>query len=75
MPSYYKWLYRPRKEGESEEDKIIRKLAFKLPAVVRYNLCFALFFGILGAFYTKKMRTILYFYRYVPLTMTALCYE
>ena len=75
MPVYWKWLHRPKREGETEQDKILRTLSFKLPAVVRYNLAFALFFGILGAFYTKKMRTIMYFYRYTPLGITALCYE
>ena len=53
----------------------MRKLSFKLPAVVRYNLIFALFFGIFGAFYTKKNSTILYFYRFVPFTIPGLCYE
>jgi hypothetical protein len=75
MPIYWKWLYRPRKEGETEEDKIMRKLSFKLPAVVRYNVIFAFFFGLFGAFYTKKNKTILYFYRFVPFTIAALCYE
>ena len=75
MPTYWKWLYRPKKEGETEEDKIVRKLSFKLPAVVRYNLIFALFAGIFAAFYTNKLKTVFYFYRFVPFTMAALCYE
>lgn len=75
MPICWKFLYTPRREGESEKDKILRKLSFKLPAVVRYNVIFALFFGIFGAFYTKNMKTIMYFYRFLPITIPALCYE
>lgn len=74
MPICWKFLHTPRREGESEKDKILRKLSFKLPAVVRYNVIFALFFGVFGAFYTKKMKTILYFYRFLPITIPALCY-
>ena len=74
MPVYWKWLYRPKQEGETEEDKIMRKLSFKLPAVFRYNMAFALFFGVLGGFYTKKASTWFYFYRFTPFTMSALCY-
>ena len=75
MPICWKFLYTPRREGESEKDKILRKLSFKLPAVVRYNVIFAMFFGVFGAFYTKKMKTVLYFYRFLPITIPALCYE
>lgn len=75
MPVYWKSLYRPRSPDDTEYDKLMRKLAFKLPVVVRYNVIFALFFGVLGAFYTKKTSTILYFYRFLPLTIPALCYE
>jgi hypothetical protein len=75
MPTYWKWLYRPKADGETEQDKIFRKLSFKLPSVVRYNLIFALFFGVFAAFYTKKTSTIFYFYRYTPITIAALCYE
>lgn len=75
MPPYIKSLYRPKHEGETEEDKILRKLSFKLPAVVRYNFIFALFFGILGGIYTKKPSTVWYFYRYTPLGIVGLCYE
>lgn len=75
MPYYWKSLYRPRREGETEEDKLMRKLSFKLPVVVRYNLIFALFFGVLGGFYTKKTSTIFYFYRYTPIGIVGLCYE
>jgi hypothetical protein len=74
MPYYWKWLYRQKTEGETEEDKILRKLSFKLPVVVRYNLIFSLFFGVLAAFYTKKTSTVIYFYRYTPLGIAALCY-
>jgi len=75
MPYYWKWLYRPRTDGETEQDKIFRKLSFKLPVVIRYNIIFGFFFGILGAFYTKKTSTILYPYRFLPLGIGALCYE
>jgi hypothetical protein len=75
MPYYWDWLYRPKQVGETEEDKILRKLSFKLPVVVRYNFIFAFFFGILGGFYTKKMSTIIYFYRYTPIGIVGLCYE
>lgn len=75
MPPYIQWLYRPKREGETEEDKILRKLSFKLPAVIRYNLIFSLFFGILAGVYTKKPSTVWYFYRYTPLGIAGLCYE
>lgn len=74
MPYYWNWLYREKRDGETEEDKIMRKLSFKLPVVVRYNLIFAFFFGVLGAFYTKKGSTVLYFYRFTPLGVVGLCY-
>ena len=67
-------MYRPKMEGETEEDRIMRKLSFKLPAVVRYNLIFALFFGVIGGFVTKKTSTVFYFYRYTPLGIAGLCY-
>lgn len=74
MPTYWKWLYIEKKEGESEYDKLMRRLSFKLPVVIRYNLIFALFFGIFGSFFTHKPSTILYFYRFTPLGITGLCY-
>ena len=38
MPYYWNLLYRPKRPDETEEDKILRKLSFKLPVVLRYNL-------------------------------------
>jgi|JI10StandDraft_1071094.scaffolds.fasta_scaffold990085_2 hypothetical protein len=75
MPIYWKSLYRERRPDESEYDKIMRRLSFKLPVVIRYNMIFALFFGTLSAFYTKKLSTVFYYYRYVPLGIVGLCYE
>lgn len=75
MPYYWKWLYRPRTEQETEQDKILRKLSFKLPVVLRYNLIFGFFFGVLGAFYTKKASTILYPYRFLPIAVAGLCHQ
>ena len=75
MPTYWEFMYRPRRDGESQEDRLLRKLSFKLPVVVRYNLIFPIFFGVFAAFYTKKSSTVLYFYRFAPIGIAGLCYE
>ena len=75
MPGYWEWLYRPKQEGETEQDKILRKLSFKLPVVIRYNLVFLLLFGFVGTAITKNSKTFFSFYRFMPITVPALCYE
>ena len=75
MPKYWKFLYRPKTEGESEEDKLLRRLSFKLPVVVRYNLIFAFFAGVTHAMFTRKPKVILTYYKLTPLGVGVLCYE
>lgn len=75
MPSCWKFLYRPKSEGESEEDKLMRRLSFKLPIVFRYSVFFAFAFGLMHAFVVKRMRVVKYWTMLIPFEVGGLCYE
>lgn len=72
---YIKALYREKREGESRKDQIYRRLAFKLPIVVRYSLVGSLFVAAVHSFIARQV----YFGRYVllatPVFMGALCFD
>lgn len=72
---YYEFLYKPKKEGESELDALSRRMAFKLPIVVRYSIAASILFGILHSILGKNAVWIKRYMYIIPVTISALCYE
>lgn len=73
MTTCWKFLFRPKHPDETEEDKILRRLSFKLPIVVRYNFLFAFFFGFAHGLFAKRPSIILKYFMVTPIFMTLLC--
>jgi|JI6StandDraft_1071083.scaffolds.fasta_scaffold15467_2 hypothetical protein len=71
---YWSFLYRKKRDGESEEDRLLRRLSFKLPIVVRYTGMFVVLFGLLHTALARKIRFRPYLLM-SPLVAAFLCNE
>lgn len=74
MVIYYESLYKPKAEGESELDALSRRMAFKLPIVIRYSIGGAIVFGIVHSAFAKNPAWMRRYFLATPLTCALLCY-
>lgn len=56
-------------------DALSRRMSFKLPIVVRYNIGFSVLFGIIHAIYAGNGKWLTKYFYLMPLGMVGLCYE
>jgi hypothetical protein len=49
-------------------------MSFKLPIVLRYNIGFAVLFGIVHATYASNKKWLTKYFYLMPFGMAALCY-
>ena len=75
MVIYYEFLYKPKTEGESEIDALSRKMAFKLPIVVRYSIGGAIVFGMLHSIVARNPVWAKRYFFMTPLAGAGLCYQ
>ena len=75
MVMYYEFLYKPKKEGESELDALSRKMAFKLPIVVRYSIGGAILFGMLHCIAARNPIWAKRYFYMTPVACAGLCYQ
>jgi hypothetical protein len=68
-------LYAPPRPGESEADRLRRRLAFKLPVATRYSLLFGTLAGLLHAVLARRPRRLLQHLLATPLYVLLLCQE
>lgn len=75
MVEYWPFLYVKKSAQQSELDKLSRRLAFKLPIVLRYNVGFAIIFGILHSAFSRNTKWMKRYMYMIPLGMTGLCLQ
>jgi hypothetical protein len=75
MVGYWKYLYKPKAEGESELDTLSRRLSFKLPIVVRFNVGLALFLGVAHSIFANNSKWIIRYFYLSPLWFAFVCHQ
>lgn len=74
MP-YWKFLYRAKRDDESDYDKLMRRLSFKLPIVTRFGIGFPLIFGGFHATLFHNKKILKWHIMISPLYFIGLCYQ
>jgi hypothetical protein len=68
-------FYVEKQPGESEKDRLSRRMAYKFPVVVRYSLLVSGLIGLMHCLLARKLNRLVQHMAVSPLYMMFLCHE